>query len=274
MNKKENKKKFDDIVEGIDSVRIQGAKNIAKYALKAYLLLPGKSSKKKLLSLRPTEPLLRNVLDLAEKNLSSEVMKHFGESQEKINRFALKIIKNKDVIFTHCHSSTVSEALAYAKSKGKKFEVYATETRPLYQGRKTVRDMKKAKIKVTQFVDSAAQIILTGRQKTKKPDKFFLGADALLDSGIVNKIGSGMFAHIASENKVPLYIFADSWKYSSKPVKMEKRGFKEIWKSAPKNPKIEIKNPAFEFVPRKYIKSIISEYGMKKYAEFLRKVKH
>jgi len=210
------------------------------------------------------------------KNPSSKIIKHFEETQEKINQLTLKIIKNKDIIFTHCHSTTVSEALAYAKSQGKKFEVYVTETRPLYQGRKTVRDMKKAKIKVTQFVDSAAQIILTGRQKTKKVNKFFIGADALLKQGVVNKIGSGMFAHIASENKVPLYIFADSWKFTSKKIEMEQRDFKEIWKSAPNKSNkslVKIKNPAFEFVPKKYIKIIISELGTLKYNEFLKRVK-
>ena len=35
--------------------------------------------------------------------------------------------------------------------------------------------------------------------------------------------------------------------------------------------KIKIKNPAFEFVDKKYIHSIISEYGILKYRDFLKK---
>jgi translation initiation factor 2B subunit (eIF-2B alpha/beta/delta family) len=108
----ENKRKrFNRIVKGIRDIKIQGARNIAKKALYAYSLIPKKRSKRKLLSLRPTEPLLRNVLDRIEKQPYNEIMQHFKDSQEKINKFTLKLIKNKDVIFTHCHSSTVNEAL-------------------------------------------------------------------------------------------------------------------------------------------------------------------
>lgn len=271
--RKSNKKKFNKIVKDIKNVKIQGATNIAKKSLYAYFLFADKKArkkaKKKLLSIRPTEPLLRNVLDKAERKSKKEIMQHFEDAQKKINKHALKLIKNKDVIFTHCHSSTVSKALINAKKKGKKFEVYVTETRPLLQGRKTARELNKAGIKTSFFVDSAAMIALTKKQKTKKVDKFFLGADALLSEGIINKVGSGMFAKIAHENKIPLYIFADSWKYSNKKVKIEQRSFKEIWKKAPK--KIKIKNPAFEFVSREYIKKIVSEFGVLDYSEFLKK---
>jgi ribose 1,5-bisphosphate isomerase len=267
----EKRKRFNRIVKDIRDVKIQGARNIARKALYAYSLIPKKRSKKKLLSLRPTEPLLRNVLDKIEKQSYNEIMQHFETSQDKINKFTLRLIKNNDVIFTHCHSTTVNEALAYAKKKGKKFEVYATETRPLFQGRRTVRDLKKAGIKTTFFVDSAAMVALTKKQGTKKVDKFFLGADALLQKGVINKIGSGMFSHIAKENKIPLYILADSWKFSSEKPRMEQRTFREIWKRS--LPGVNIKNPAFEFVPKKYIKAIISELGSLSYGDFLKKVK-
>ena len=61
------RKEFNEIIKGIKEIKIQGAKNIAKKALYAYSLIPTKRSKKKLLSLRPTEPLLQKVLDKAEK---------------------------------------------------------------------------------------------------------------------------------------------------------------------------------------------------------------
>ena len=157
----------------IKEVRIQGAKNIAKKAPYAYLLIPGKRSKKRLLSARPTEPLLEKVLDQAEKNSYNEIIGHLEKTQDKINKSVLKLVKNNDVIFTHCHSSTVTQALIYAKNHRKKFEVYNTETRPLFQGRKTTLELKKAKIKVTQLVDSAAMIDLTKRQGTRKGNKFF-----------------------------------------------------------------------------------------------------
>lgn len=273
MNKKEKRKRFDKAVKGIREIRIQGARNIAKKALYAYSLIPTKASKRKLLSLRPTEPLLRNVLNKAEKQSYREILQHFEDSQEKINKHVLKLIKNNDVVFTHCHSTTVSNALIYAKKRKKKFEVYNTETRPLFQGRKTSRELRKAGIRVTQFVDAAAMVALTKKQGTKRADKVFLGADALLRTGIINKIGSGIFCKIAYDNKIPVYIVADSWKYSTRKPKLEQRSFREVWTEAVKRLHIKIRNPAFEFVPKKYIKSIVSELGILSYNKFLRKVK-
>ncbi|MDP2629007.1 MAG: hypothetical protein Q8P15_03890 [Nanoarchaeota archaeon] len=254
----DKKKRFNQIARDIKDVKIQGARNIAKKALEAYSLFPSKKSKRELLNLRPTEPMLENVLDMAEEGKSlEEIRKHFSDAQEKINEKVLKIIKNNDIIFTHCHSTNVVNSLIYAKNKGKKFEVYITESRPLFQGRKTASQMRKNKIKVTMFVDSAIDVALSGEQGNKKPDKVFLGADALTKKGIVNKIGSELIAKIAKQNKIPVYIIADSWKFTNKKVPLENRKLNEIWDKAPKG--IKIKNPAFEFVENKFIKKIITE---------------
>lgn len=264
------KRRFKKIISDIKSVKIQGARNVAKFALKAYSLFPNEKTKEKLLSLRETEPMMENVLDLAEKGKKySEIEKHFSLSQNKINKNIYKLIKKGDVIFTHCHSTNVVNALIYAKNRGKKFEVVNTETRPLMQGRKTAKELKKAGIKVTQYVDSAAMIAITRGKGNMQVDKVLFGADALTKSGIINKVGSGMFSQVAYYNNVPVYIVADSWKFTNKKVPIENRDLNEVWNHAPK--KIKIQNPAFEFVPKKYIKAIISELGILKYEKFVDK---
>jgi translation initiation factor 2B subunit (eIF-2B alpha/beta/delta family) len=268
MNKQ---RKFNQIVEDIKSVKIQGARNIAKAALRAYSLIPTKTSKRKLLFSRPTEPMLENVLDMAEQRKPiKEIQKHFLDAQKGINKAVLKLIKNNNVLFTHCHSTNVVNSLKYAKSQGKSFEVYNTETRPLYQGKKTARELRKAGIKVTMFVDSAIGIALSKEQGTKKVSKVFLGADALLKHGIINKVGSEVISRIAKSEKIPVYIIADSWKFTKKRVPLEQRTLNEVWDRAPKN--IKVRNPAFEFIPRKYITGIVTEIGLMKYGEFVRKV--
>jgi ribose 1,5-bisphosphate isomerase len=265
----DKRKKFNSIVKGIKEVKIQGARNIARKALEAYHLIPGKISKKKLLSSRPTEPMMENVLDLAEKKPYEEIVKHFDSAQDEINIYVYKLIKKGDVIFTHCHSTNVINALVYAKKKGKSFEVYNTETRPLFQGRKTAKELKKAGIKVTMFVDSAVGVALGKEQGTKKVTKVFLGADALVKKGIINKIGSETIAKLAKIEDIPVYVVADSWKFTKKKVPREQRKLNEVWDNAPKG--IKVKNPAFEFVKRKYIRGIISELGIKRFSEFVKK---
>src|SRR3990172_3234463 len=261
------KKRFDKIVRDIKSVRIQGARNVARAALKAYFLLPSAKSKKILLASRPTEPMMENVLQMVGKYSEREILKHFDVAQEKINKAAFSLIKNNSVIMTHCHSTNVTGALIYARKKGKHFEVYLTESRPLFQGRKTAKELRKAQISITMFVDSAISVALSGKRKA---NMVFIGADALLRQGIINKIGSGLIAKIARQEKVRFYVVADSWKFTKAKVPIEQRSLNEVWDKAPKN--VKIKNPAFEFVPRKYITGIITEFGFMNYNKFVRKM--
>jgi len=257
------------IVKDIKAVKIQGARSIAIAALKAYSLKQDKATKNKLMNARSTEPLLVNTLNYYEKHGKKKTLEHFSSAQEKINQLVLGLIKNNSIIFTHCHSTNVINSLIYAKKKGKKFQVYNTETRPLMQGRITAKKLKKAGIKVTMFTDSAARKALIEAKKIKGIDLLFFGADAILKNGVINKIGSGMFAEIAFAEKIPVYIIADSWKFT-KHVKLEERDFNEVWKNAPRN--IKIKNPAFELIPRKYIKAVVSELGILSLNKFVKKL--
>ncbi len=269
MKMVDKKRIFNKITNDIKQIKIQGARNIAKKALYAYSLIPNKNSAKKLKSLRPTEPMLEKVLILVEKMPYKEILEHFDFAQQKINKHVINLIRNGDIIFTHCHSTNVVNSLIYAKKKGKKFEVYNTETRPLFQGRKTSKELRRAGIKVTMFVDSAIAIAIEKENRKDKTyaNKIFIGADALLKDGIINKIGSGMISELAYRNKIPVYIIADSWKFSKNKVPIENRSLNEIWNRAPKN--IKIKNPAFEFVKKKYITGIVTEFGLMKYGEFV-----
>ncbi|MEK6845008.1 MAG: hypothetical protein AABX44_02010, partial [Nanoarchaeota archaeon] len=122
MNKK---KEFNKILKDIKEIKIQGARNIAKMAFYAYNLIPTKTSKNKLLNSRSTEPMMQNILNMVEnkKYSKKEILNHFDEAQKKINENVFKLIKNNQIIFTHCHSTNVVNALIYAKKNGKKFEV-------------------------------------------------------------------------------------------------------------------------------------------------------
>jgi len=266
------KKVFDKIVRYIKEIRIQGATNIAKSALTAYFLLPSVKSKRMLLNARPTEPMMWRVLQLANQVPKEKILEHFKEAQDKMNKSTLGLIKNGDTLFTHCHSTNVSKALIYAHKKGKKFRVFNTETRPLYQGRKTAKELSKVGIKVTMFTDSA---LATAMEKDNGKDKEFVtkvlfGADALIKEGVINKIGSKTISEFAKMHKIPVYVIADSWKFTKNKVPIEQRKLNEVWDRAPK--KIKIKNPAFEFVPKKYISGIITEHGLMRYDNFARRL--
>jgi translation initiation factor 2B subunit (eIF-2B alpha/beta/delta family) len=269
------KKEVKKIISDIKSIKIQGATNIAKAALKAYILEPTPQVEHALIKARPTEPLLMNTLHYMQKCIKGEkdqcknISIHFHTVQEKINNNVNKLIKNNNVIFTHCHSTNVIKSLISAKKQRKKFQVYNTETRPLFQGRKTTIELKKAGIKVTTFVDSAAAIALEKKQGTRKTNLIMLGSDAILKNGVINKVGSGLIAELAYLHKIPLYIVSDSWKFFPGNIKIEERNFHEVWKNAPK--KAKIRNPAFELIDKNYITAVVSELGILSFKKFIKK---
>ena len=89
-----NKKRFNQIAKNIKDVKIQGARNIAKAGFRAYKLNPTKESEEKLISLRPTEPMLANVIKMADKLSYKDLDKKFKNNQDRINKSVLKLIKN------------------------------------------------------------------------------------------------------------------------------------------------------------------------------------
>ncbi len=263
---------FDQICKDIKDVKIQGAENIAIAAVKAYYERPTADSIHKLISLRPTEPCLRNALKFVSMDIKnvSKALHHFEDAKQKIAQYTSKKISNGMILFTHCHSSTVVNAIKYTHLQGKKLEIHNTETRPLFQGRRTSIELSEAGIEVIQFVDSAARIAL------KKADLFLLGADAVTSEGeVINKVGSEMFAIIAEKLGVPLYICTDSWKLDPKTIfgydeSIEKRKASEIWPNAPKH--VIINNFSFEKINPNLIAGIISELGVFKPEVFVEEV--
>jgi ribose 1,5-bisphosphate isomerase len=285
---------INQICKDIKSLKIQGAISVAKAGADAFyfnflenknkknLMKLLKISAKKLIKTRPTEPALRNVVSYyfyeiekcnsikdLEKHMKSRynyIKNHFEDSKKKIMDYAYKKIKNNDVVYTHCHSSLVCDILIYAWRKGKRFTVYNTETRPLFQGRKTAKELSSFGIPVTHFVDSAS------RHAIRKADIIFLGVDAISTTKIYNKIGSETIAILASSFDVPVYFCSDSWKFDSQTIfgfdeEIEKRQAKEVWDNPPKN--IKIYNYAFDQVSPKYVTGIISEIGVYEHASFV-----
>ncbi|MBU1132197.1 translation initiation factor eIF-2B [Patescibacteria group bacterium] len=298
-------KKLVQVYNKIKSIEIQGATNVAlavANALKNYgktlkaknsrdFVRKIKSAGKYLVSARATEPMADNVTEFAIFYLKRNIDMPVGELKNILNEslsyfFALakkneaniinsgeKLIKSKYRIFTHCHSSTVIKILQSAKKNKKNFQVFQTETRPLYQGRKTADELVKAGIKDTLIVDSAGASVLA----QEKFDLLLLGADAIArDGSCVNKVGSFGLAQIAFLNKIPVYIATQALKINEdaknlKAIKMEMRDAKEIWEKAPRG--LKILNPAFDKIPAEFISGYITDFGIIKPQRLFKKIK-
>jgi len=287
------------VVRDIKLLKIQGAENVAKQSVKALHTVLHKSkahtslqliselnhAKKLLIEARPTEPCMRNalnfVMNVSKKDIIHTVREfdanvkyvrdYFKEAERRIAEYGKYKIHNKSVVFTHCHSSTVMMVIAKAKYSGKRIEVHNCETRPLFQGRKTAKELSSLGIKVFHYVDSAARAAL------KKADVFLFGADAIQSDGrIINKIGTELMLEVAKQYDIPSYSCAVSWKFDPLTIygidePMENRNRDEVWKGAPK--KVTIMNPAFEIIEPMLVTGLISELGIYKPQVFVDQVR-
>jgi ribose 1,5-bisphosphate isomerase len=283
-------------IEEIKSLRIQGATNVAKAGMEFLhdfaqrhtdlptekLFLELLKAKEIIRNARATEPALRNGLQfvlnklIAIKNEPSCDIADCVTEYSKIYIETLKNAKQKIIeigseripssrkfsVLTHCHSSVVTGILLKAKEQGKDFRVFATETRPRFQGYITSRELLEANIKTTLVVDSAMRWVV----RNYPIDMILIGADAITSEGtVLNKIGSRLLALVAREMHIPYYVATPLLKYNPDSVfgtleKIEMRHYDEIWKDKPEN--LEIFNPAFETVSRRYIDGLITEAGI------------
>ncbi len=297
---KNNNMKFKEVVQQIKTLKIQGAEGIAREGVHSLFLVLKEShavtrealiaelyhAREQLIAARPTEPCLRNALGYVFENIYSyeedhnlsqgisqriyDVLRFFDTARGKIVKLGAAKIRHHSVIYTHCHSSTVVVACQEAKKEEKDFIVYNTETRPLYQGRKTAQELAAAGIPVKHFVDSAAGIAMQDAHIC------LLGSDAMTPYFIYNKVGSGIFAELLATRRIPLYICSNSWKFDpfatkKHPEQIEQRAPEEVWKDAPRG--VLVEDPAFEGIRMEYVTAIISELGTLSPRAFLTAVK-
>ncbi len=291
---------IEKIHKDIKDLNIQGATNvcIATFeGMKRYIELSDEKDKSlfykeffevgETLSLaRENEPLARNGVkyvryffekehsDLPElesmkrelRSFSEEYLEILESSKKLLIEKSVRFLTNFDKVFTHCHSSTVVSLLV-AMSKGDSdFEVVCTETRPLFQGRTTAKNLLNAGIKTTMIADSAGESFIINRGSVPI-DAVFIGCDQITAKGhTINKIGSwgmGVASHYAGK---PFYVVTPLLKVDPNTfhndVKIEVREDSELWKDAPRD--LHMYNPAFEIVDSQLITGYICEFGIVK----------
>jgi methylthioribose-1-phosphate isomerase len=263
------------------------------------------AASKKLRATRPTAVNLFWALDRMEKTLAHlsgephgslagwkkailkealNILKEDKDMCRAIGRNGARLIKNKDVILTHCNAGILATAgqgtalsiIYEAKKQGKMFKVYADETRPLMQGsRLTMWELMENHIDATLICDNMAASVI----KNKGVTKIIVGADRIARNGdAANKIGTYGLAVLAKHHAIPFYIAAPSSTIdrnikSGRDIPIEERKAEEIIyagskQAAPIHAKVY--NPAFDVTPHSLISAIITEKGVYEVKRFRR----
>jgi methylthioribose-1-phosphate isomerase len=193
-----------------------------------------------------------------------------------IGRTGAHLVLDGHGILTHCNAGglatseygTALAVLYTAAEQGKRFKVFADETRPLLQGsRLTAWELQQAGIDVTVICDSAAAAIM----RQGEIHLVIVGADRIAANGdTANKIGTYGVAVLARAHQIPFYVAAPSSTFdlnisSGRQIPIEYRDRREVAEPfgrivVPAG--VGVRNPAFDVTPVELIAGIITEKGL------------
>ncbi|MCK4547040.1 MAG: S-methyl-5-thioribose-1-phosphate isomerase [Candidatus Eisenbacteria sp.] len=229
----------------------------------------------------PDEGLAEAILEVARRIHCEDLDKSL-----RMGELGASLLPDEATVLTHCNAGGLATggygtALAVvfaAWEAGKKIRVVADETRPLLQGaRLTAWELQRAGIPVTLVCDAAAPWLIGSGEI----DAVLVGSDRIAANGdVANKIGTLGIALAADASGIPFYVVAptstlDPDTLSGEEIPIEERDAEEVTRifgirTAPEG--IDVRNPAFDVTPARYVTAIITERGIHRppYQESLR----
>lgn len=230
---------------------------------------------------------VRNVAEASEADSAAQVWnamlaeahalaREDAEVCRQIGEVGAELIPEGGGVLTHCNAGALATvaygtalSLMYAAhARGRKFRVYADETRPLLQGaRLTAFELTAAGIDVTVLCDGAAASLMRSGQV----QLVVVGADRIAANGdAANKIGTYGVALSARHHQIPFYVAAprstfDLSLMSGAAIPIEERPEAEVRSGFGEDlvaPAARCYNPAFDVTPAELITGIVTEKGL------------
>jgi len=198
------------------------------------------------------------------------------EANKKIGEYGAQFIRDGASVLTHCNAGvlatggygTATAPMLNAKKQGKRFRVYADETRPVLQGaRLTAWELMQNGIDVTLITDNSAGWLM----RQGLIDLVIVGTDrTTLNGDVANKIGTYTVAVLSKEHGIPFYVAAptssiDFNMASGDRIPIEQRSPEEVTtiqgvRIAPEG--VKALNFAFDVTPSRYVTAFLTEKGV------------
>ena len=163
-------------------------------------------------------------------------------------------------VLTHDYSSTVLEAVELAARAGKRLEVYVTEARPRYLGRKTARVLAEIdRVDAHLIVDSAAGHYLP------ECDRVVTGLTCIVGETFYNRVGTYPIAATAADVGVPVTVVGSRAKIIEGGFAFENevRSGSEVMREPAEG--FSVGNPAYDATPTRLVDSVVTDDGIREF---------
>jgi translation initiation factor 2B subunit (eIF-2B alpha/beta/delta family) len=192
----------------------------------------------------------------AELAASSEAERRdLGASRQAVAKTAAALLNQRSGwIATLSHSRAVIDALTEAHIMRLSPRALVAESRPRLEGRTLAAELAAVGLPVWLVADAAMPFLIS------QAAQVWIGADAVTDRGVLNKIGSYAMALAAREHSVPVYAVAGRRKFlpaNTGALKIAEMPPEEVWSDPAKG--VQPRNVYFELVPLELIRGVVVE---------------
>ncbi|MBL8880423.1 MAG: S-methyl-5-thioribose-1-phosphate isomerase [Phycisphaerales bacterium] len=205
-----------------------------------------------------------------------EIHREDIEMCRRIGEVGAHLVPDGGGVLTHCNAGALATSaygtalspLYVAHRSGRRFRVFASETRPLLQGaRLTAFELASAGIDVTVICDGAVASLMHAGEIQMA----IVGADRIAANGdTANKIGTYSHALAAKHHEVPFYVAAPHSTFdlslgSASEIPIEQRSETEVRELGGRRwitSLARCRNPAFDVTPAGLIRGIVTDRGL------------
>jgi len=173
---------------------------------------------------------------------------------------AAETLSDGETLLTHAYSTTFLEAVELAVRDGNYLEVYVTEARPRYLGRKTARTLAGMdRVETTLLTDAACGEVLPDC------DRVLMGMTSIADGMLYNRVGTFPIASTAAQLDVPMsvvgsgakiidegFVFENEYRSASEVLREPTEGF-------------EVTNPSYDATPLELLDGVITDEGRREF---------
>lgn len=245
--------RFWEEMEAVATDAVTGATDLALRALRAVARVRGASRERGLRALASLHPSMGIFPHLAARVLQEELRpaalaREIGAATVESARRAREMLAGRKRLLTLSASRAVKEALL-----GWDGEIVVCESRPKREGIALARELAQSGARVTVIADAALGV------HVPRCDAVIVGADAIGDGFLVNKVGTRAAVLLAKEAGVSAYAVAQTHKVS--PARWPHALGRQEAADLARVSGARVDNAVFDATPLQWFSAVITERG-------------